>query len=126
MKGRPIHERLGFALAGLKAGWCRESSFRIHLRLSVLALVIMLVLQPTAIWWAVVAATMALVLALELINSVLEGVIDLLHPDIHPEIKAAKDMASGAVLLGGFAAMAVTVAVLIEWGPPLWHRILGH
>ncbi len=114
MKGRPLPERLGFAMAGLRAGWRREASFRSHLAFAAGAVVALMVLRPVPLWWALVAVTIALVLALELLNAVLEGVIDLLHPGHHPEIGAVKDMLAGAVLIAAIAALAVATAMVVD------------
>jgi diacylglycerol kinase (ATP) len=113
MKNRGFGERLGFALAGWRAGWLREASFRTQVALAGGALAALMILRPAPIWWAIVAVSVGLILALELINSALEAVIDLLHPAIHPEIKAAKDMLAGAVLAISVAALVVGGAVLV-------------
>ncbi|CAN5422941.1 hypothetical protein BH09PSE4_BH09PSE4_17980 [soil metagenome] len=125
MKNRPLHERIGFALAGLKTGFQRESSVRTQAGMAAAALIALLVLRPSPIWWAVVAVTVALVLALELINSAIEAIIDLLHPGIHPEIKAIKDMVAGAVLTISIAALVVGGALAMERGPALLADLLG-
>ncbi|WP_375393784.1 diacylglycerol kinase [uncultured Sphingomonas sp.] len=121
MKNRAICERMGFALAGIREAHAREQSFRIHVRTLAGAILALLVLRPSAIWWAAIAIVAALVLAFEMINSALEGLVDLVHPEVHPEIKVVKDMASGAVLVAGFAAIVVAVCLLIAVGP----RFLG-
>lgn len=123
MKNRGFGERVGFALAGWRAGWRREASFRTQVALAGLALAALLVLRPAPIWWAIVAVSVGLVLALELINSALEAVIDLLHPSLHPEIKAAKDMLAGAVLVISVAALAVGGALLVV-ELPKWLELL--
>jgi diacylglycerol kinase (ATP) len=122
MKNRPFRERLGFALAGLKAGWQRERSFRTHVVFAALALLALLVLRPAPVWWSLVAVVVALVLALELINSAMETIIDLLHPDRHPEIKAVKDMVAGAVLTISLAALVVALALVLDSGGALLAR----
>ncbi|WP_174293037.1 diacylglycerol kinase [Sphingomonas bacterium] len=128
MKGRPIHQRLGFALAGLIEAHVRESSFRVHVRTLSATLAVLLVVRPAPIWWAAIAIVAALVLALEMLNSALEGLIDLLHPAIHPEVKVIKDMASAAVLVAGIGAAAVAVCALVDSWPRLmaeWHWLMG-
>lgn len=107
MKNRSLRDRVGFALAGWRAAWARERSFRTQACFALLALLALVTLKPAPIWWAVVALTCALVLALELINSALEALIDLLHPAVHPEIKVIKDMLAGAVLAISCAAVVV-------------------
>ncbi len=124
MKNRPFAARLGFALAGWATAWRREASFRTQSVLALGALGALILLRPAPLWWAIVAIVIALVLALELLNSALEAVIDLLHPDIHPQIKAAKDMAAGAVLMLSCAAIAVAAALLVAQADRLsaWFR----
>jgi undecaprenol kinase len=119
MKNRPLRDRLSFAVAGWQAAWRRERSFRTQVCCPVLAIVALLILRPSPIWWALIVVTSALVLALELINSALEAVIDRLHPEIHPEIKAAKDMLAGAVLAISVAALIVAMALVTTQAPAL-------
>jgi undecaprenol kinase len=107
MKSRPFHERLMFALNGLSAAWRREYSFRVQTVLAILAVIILAVLRPPMIWWAIVAVMISLVLAVELMNSALEALADLLHPGHHPEIRIIKDMAAAGVLLASIGALAV-------------------
>jgi diacylglycerol kinase (ATP) len=114
VKNRPFRERIGFALAGWREAFARESSFRTQLGMAALALVALLVLRPAPLWWARGGLTCALVLALELINSAVEAVIDLLHPGIHPAVKLAKDMLAGAVLVMSCASLIVGVAMVVD------------
>ena len=128
MKGRPIHERLGFAWAGLVEAHARESSFRAHVRTLAAAVVVLLIVRPAPIWWAAIAIVAVLVIAFEMLNSALEGLIDLLHPAIHPEIKVIKDMASAAVMVAGLGAFAVAACALVDSWPRLaaeWHWLTG-
>ena len=111
MKNSSLFARIGFAVAGWKAAWVRERSFRTQVWFAAFALLALLVLRPPPGWWAIVALTCALVLALELVNSALEGLIDRLHPETHPEIKAIKDMLAGAVLAISCAALVVAAAL---------------
>ena len=113
MKNRPFRQRIGFALAGLRAAFARESSFRTHCLFAAAAFVALLVLRPAPLWWALVAIIIALVMALELVNSAVETLVDLLHPGIHPEIKVIKDMIAGAVLIVSLAALVVALAMVI-------------
>jgi diacylglycerol kinase (ATP) len=119
VKNRSLRARVGFAVAGWKAAWSRERSFRTQTWCGVLALVMLYLLQAPPIWWAFVAVTCALVLALELINSALEALVDLLHPEIHPEIKVIKDMLAGAVLAIScaalFAGLILVTVTVWEW-----------
>ena len=128
MKGRPIRERMGFALAGLVEAHARESSFRVHVRTLLSAVVVLLLVRPAPVWWAAIAVVSALVLAFEMLNSALEGLVDLRHPAIHPEVKVIKDMASAAVLVAGLGALVVAVCALVDSWPRLvaeWYWLTG-
>lgn len=113
MKNRKFTRRLEFALAGVRAAWREERSFRAQVAVALLLVPVMLVLRPALIWWALVIVMCGLVLAAELVNTALEHLIDHLHPEIHPSIKIAKDCAAGAVLLLSVAALCV--AALMLW-----------
>jgi undecaprenol kinase len=119
VKNRSLAERVGFALAGWRAAWRRERSFRTQASIAAVALLVLIVLRPAPIWWAIVAVTCSLVLALELINSALEALVDLLHPSVHPEIKFIKDALAGAVLAISTAALIVAVALALARAPNL-------
>jgi diacylglycerol kinase (ATP) len=113
MKNRGMRERLGFAWAGIASAWQNERSFRIQTAFAVALPVALLVLQVSAVWWAICLTVAFLVLAAELFNTALESLIDHLHPAIHPSIKIAKDSAAGAVLLLSFCAVIVGIIVLL-------------
>ena len=113
MKNRPLHERLGFALAGLRAGLACEASVRTEAAVLVVWIGVLSWLRPAPIWWALSIGSMLLIIAVELLNSALEAVVDRLHPERHPAIGMAKDMAAGAVFLLVLAGL--TVGVLTVW-----------
>ena len=119
MKGHRVHRRLGYAVAGLVAGWRREHSFRVHVATFAVALAAMIVVRPEPVWWALFAIVSAAVCGLELVNGAVEALADMVEPDVHPEVKAIKDMLSGAVLLAGIGAGAVLLAFLAAEGPRL-------
>lgn len=114
MKNRPFHQRLGYAIAGLRAGFANERSFRTHCLFALLAFIALYVLRPAPVWWAVVALTVAAVMALELTNAALETLLDHLHPERHPQIRIVKDMAAGSVLLVSIASLIVAGALAVE------------
>jgi undecaprenol kinase len=114
VKNRPFHERIGFALDGIRAVWLSERSFRTQCGCALAAAAVTLALRPGWIWAALIAISTALVLALELLNSALEYLIDHVHPDIAPAIKRTKDAAAGAVLLASFGALCVGLMMLLS------------
>lgn len=113
MKNRRFAERLGFAVAGLRIVFARESSFRGQCALALAAVSVTLAPEPGPLWWALIALSIALVLSFELANGALEYLLDHLHPDRAREIGAAKDAAAGAVLVAGLAAGSVGALMLV-------------
>jgi hypothetical protein len=63
------------------------------------AVIVLVILRPPVVWWAILALTISFVLTAELMNSAFEALVDLLHPEQHPEIRVIKDLAAGGVLL---------------------------
>jgi len=114
MKGQGFKNRMRFALNGLRLACSRERSFRTHLSAAGAVILALLFVRPAPFWWALLALAVGLVLVTELLNSALESLVDHLHPEVHPEIGAAKDMASGAVLVASLIAVVVGAACLIS------------
>jgi len=114
MKNQPFYRRLGYALNGILATLKSESSFRAQAVFALGALLLLLILRPKPVWWALVALTIAGVLATELINTALELLADRLHPEKHPSIAKAKDCAAGAVLILSLASLAIAAALVYD------------
>jgi diacylglycerol kinase (ATP) len=112
MKNQPFLQRLGFAMAGIRAAWICESSFRTQTVVAAAVIAGLIWLRPAPVWWALLLGVTGLVLAAELINTALEQIIDLLHPGQHPMMRLAKDCAAGAVLISAMTALAVFIAFL--------------
>lgn len=72
--------------------------------------------------WLWLLAAVAAVWTAELFNTAIERTVDLASPERHELAKAAKDAASGAVLVASLFAAAVGLIVL---GPPLWLAVFG-
>ncbi|RMD78671.1 MAG: diacylglycerol kinase [Gammaproteobacteria bacterium] len=113
MKGQPFPRRLRFAWEGLRAAWARERSLRLQALAALGALLLLLLLRPAALWWALVGAMVALVVAAELFNTALEELADHLHPERHPRIKRVKDCAAAAVLVMALGAAWVGLVLLL-------------
>lgn len=114
MKNRPFHQRIRYALRGIRAAIQTEASFRTQSVFGIGAIALLVVLRPSPIWWALIALMVSAVLAAELINTALEVIVDRLHPEQHPMIARAKDCAAGAVLILSIASLGVAGALLWE------------
>lgn len=114
MKGRPLLERTGFAVNGLKEAFSKETSFRTQVLAALLALGATGLISPRPIWWAIILLVITLILAAELINTALERTLDGLHPQRAEFVKHAKDCAAGAVLILSFTSIGVFSLMLWE------------
>lgn len=112
MKNKPFHQRLRFALRGIKIAWNTESSFRSQVIMGFGAIGLCIYLKPEPLWWAIILLIVGAVLAAELINTALEKTLDLLHPEMHPLVAQAKDCAAGAVLTLSLSALGILIALI--------------
>ena len=113
-KNRRFHARLGFALRGLAQALRSEASLRLQALAGAAALVVLLVLRPAAVWWALVSLASAAVLAAELFNTAIEHLADLLHPQQSPAVRLVKDCAAAGVLIAVLGALGVGAALLVH------------
>jgi undecaprenol kinase len=112
MKGQSFSRRLTFAFQGIRLAFRRERSIRFQALAGIAVLLILIITQPSALWWAIGAVTIGMVVMAELFNAALETLSDHLHPQQHPEIGVAKDIAAGAVLVAAIAAILVAIAFI--------------
>ena len=106
-----------FAFAGL--GYCFKTqiNFRVHLSISILAIILGIVLGLSWVEWALLATVITLVLAAEMVNTMIESLVDLVTQDYHPLAKIAKDVSAGVVLITALGALIVGIFLFL---PRLW------
>lgn len=110
-KNAGILARAGYSVAGLRAAWRGERSFRDHVMLSAVLFAAMAVLRPEAWWWAAIGLAVACGWAFEAMNAAIEALCDRLHPDRDPAIGRAKDMASAAAFTVNCATIALALGM---------------
>jgi diacylglycerol kinase len=113
MKGRAFGERLQFALAGLRAAFASERSFRVQLLGGAFAVAALLLMRPALLWVALIVTLIGLVLAVELVNTALEHTLDGLHAEQAEFVRIAKDCAAAAVLVLSATSVVVFVLMLL-------------
>ncbi len=113
-KNQSFLVRLGFAAAGILAALRSEHSLRWQILALFGVLIVLLIFQPGALWYALVALTSAGVIAAELFNTAIEHLADHLHPEVHPSIKIVKDCAAGAVLIASLGALGVAASLAVH------------
>jgi diacylglycerol kinase len=90
-----------------------ERNARIEAVLGVLAILLGIITQITALEWLVLFLCIGMVLAAEAFNAAIERLADM-HTTEHDErVKALKDMAAGAVLITSIAALAAGIVIFL-------------
>ena len=102
-----------FALRGLGFMLRTQHNAWIHLAATVVAIVAGAALQIAAEDWRWVVLAVALVWATEALNTAVEHVCNVVQPELHASVKAAKDVAAGAVLVA--AVGAAIIGVMVFW-----------
>jgi undecaprenol kinase len=113
-KNQSFPRRVRFALAGLATAVRSEHSLRYQVGALAGVLIVLLVVRPEPIWWALAALASCSVIAAELFNTALEHLADHLHPEVHPSIRIVKDCAAAAVLVASCGALLVAVAFVVH------------
>lgn len=102
-----------YALQGLRYALVTQHNFRIHLVAAMAATGLGFLWQISANDWRWLLVAIAIVLAAELINTSFEHLCDVVQPELHASVKAAKDVAAGAVLTVSIAA--AVIGVMVFW-----------
>ena len=110
------------AFRGIGLAVREGSSYRVHLPMAVLVIVLATALQLDRVQLQVLLLAIAAVLAAEMFNSTLERLASILTSEHDPRIRDALDVASGAVLVMAIGAAA---AGLLALAPELWAALTG-
>jgi len=110
----------GHALSGLRLVLSTQQNARIHLVATIGVIGTGLYVGLSFFDWRWIVLVIALVWIAEIINTALEHLCDIVHPGLHATVKAAKDMAAGAVFVASCAAAAIGLLVFLPYmGLPL-------
>jgi len=110
----------GHAFSGLGFMLKTQHNARIHLAASALV-------TAAGVWvglsfydWRWIVLAIGFVWVAEAINTAFEHLCDVVQPEFHVSVKAAKDVAAGAVLVAAFAAVIIGLLVFLPYlGLPL-------
>ncbi len=105
----------GYALRGLGFMLKSQHNAWIHLAATgaVVAAGVWLRIREEDWRWIVVAIGMVWVA--EIVNTAFEHLCDVVQPEFHVSVKAAKDVAAGAVLVAAVAAAIIGVLVFLPY-----------
>jgi len=99
------------AFEGIYWAFTTQPNYRIHITLSIFAIIAGSLLHIKLYEWLVIILLITLGLVIETINSAFEQALDCVSHEVRSDIKIAKDAAAGAMLL--FAIGSVVMAVVI-------------
>jgi undecaprenol kinase len=102
--------RLGYAMSGIAHAFRHERSIRAQMCAIAALVLVLLLLRPEPLWWALFGLSAFGVIAAELINTAIENLADGLHPEESAHIRVAKDCSAAAVLTCACAALCVAAA----------------
>ncbi len=90
-----------------------EPNMRIHLALASCVFGLAIWLRIDAVDWRWLMMAVAMVLAAEALNTAVEQACNAVSRSYNPAIKAAKDVAAGAVLIAAIAAALIGMSVFL-------------
>ena len=104
---------VGYALQGLRFALVTQANFRIQIVAAIACIALGLLWRISAEDWRWVVFAIGMVLTAELVNTAFEHLCDVVQPELHASVKAAKDVAAGAVLVAALAA--AVIGALVFW-----------
>ena len=102
-----------YAMRGLWLAFRYEPNMIIHLIAIITVLILNSSLKVSRTDWIISLVLIGVILMAEIFNTALEKLADRVTQDQDPMIGQAKDLAAGAVLIMGIAA--VVCAVILYW-----------
>ena len=103
------------AIAGIAYAARHEPNMRIHLGAAVLVLLAGMWFDIDATDWRWLILAIGLVLAAEALNTAVEQCCNAVSREYNPAIKAAKDVAAGAVLICASCAALIGFSVFVPY-----------
>lgn len=102
-----------YALEGIKETYKKEQNIKIHTIIGILVIIFGFLLKISYVEWLICLMLIGIVLMAEFFNTAIECVVDLISPKIHPLAKAAKDIASSAVLIMALISGIIGLLIFI-------------
>jgi diacylglycerol kinase (ATP) len=101
------------ACAGLAAMVRHEHNCWIHLVATIGVVALGFAIGLSAGEWTAILVAIVLVWMAEALNTAFELLCDVVQPEFHPAVRAAKDVAAGAVLVSAIGAAAIGALVFL-------------
>ncbi len=90
-----------------------EQNYRIHISLSIIALLLGYLLHISYFEFLIVLILIFLGLAIEMVNTSIEEATDAIDTKWRQDLKIAKDVAAGAMLVFAFGALVISAIIFI-------------
>lgn len=99
------------ALRGIKKVYVTELSFRIHVAIALVLIIVNFMIGMGAMEWIIVLLVFGCVMAAEIFNTAIEDIMDAYSKKYDEKIKNIKDVSAGAVLL--LTIISVIIGLII-------------
>jgi diacylglycerol kinase (ATP) len=103
----------GFAFKGVAYATATQLNFRIHLGVTLLAILMGYLLHISIPEWLWVALCITLVLVTEIFNTMIETLTDLVSPGYNEKAGHIKDMSAGAVVIAATFALITGLVIFL-------------
>lgn len=110
---RKHHISFKNAFSGLIWAFTTQPNFRVHLVLSVSALIMGVLLKISYIEMTIIILTIFFGLGIEMINTSIESMTDLITTEYRESAKIAKDVAAGMMLLTAIGATVIASLIFL-------------
>jgi diacylglycerol kinase (ATP) len=107
------HRSVLYAVRGLGFALKTQANFRIQVVAAMTCVILGVTWRVSADDWRWLVLAVAIVLITEAINTAVEHLCDVVQPEPHASVKAAKDVAAGAVLMASIAS--AVIGILVFW-----------
>lgn len=107
------HRSVLYALQGLGFALKTQPNFRIQVVAAMACVILGVTWKVSVEDWRWLVLAIAIVLITEAINTAFEHLCDVVQPELHASVKAAKDVAAGAVLLASISS--AVIGVMVFW-----------
>ncbi|MDR3310663.1 MAG: diacylglycerol kinase family protein [Oscillospiraceae bacterium] len=105
--------KLSFALRGIASAFAGEANMKIHAAAALTVIILAAVLRVSPTEWCLLLFAAGSVVSAELLNTAVERLCDRVTRERDDAVRAAKDIAAGAVLAAAVIAAAVGCIVFI-------------
>lgn len=104
---------VGYAMRGFRVAFIEEHNFQFHVAAAIVAIILALLLEISAIEWLFIIAAISAVMTAELLNTALEEICDMLKTSHDPHIAKIKDLAAAAVMTTSTGALIIGCIIFI-------------